>query len=367
MSTRIAPALLAIIGGFGLTALLFVPFVARQYRRRGELRARDLMGFLAILVYPLALATYALTPFPSLQAGFCAKYGVSAQLVPLYSLLQLDNVGALTSLRTIGSDPLLRQVTLNVALFVPLGVFAYWLTRRSGAAVKHRQIGKHRIAIAAIAGFSTSLLLELTQLSGLWSVYPCAYRVFDVDDLLANTSGALIGAIASRMWPPSRPAAARDPRQPRMVTAERRLLALGCDVVLLWWLGVIALTALDAVVRVTDWRPVPGVEAAALWLLPALVLLLASFHSGNSLGQGAVLLRCGDKPSKRRICQAWFLGIGGLALTQNLLHGAGGDRLEWPLTFAFLAAHALSVCRTADHRGISGYLYGLRLVDARTT
>ena len=31
------------------------------------------------------------------------------------------------------------------------------------------------------------------QLTGLMGVFPCAYRLFDVDDLLWNTTGALIG------------------------------------------------------------------------------------------------------------------------------------------------------------------------------
>ena len=41
--------------------------------------------------------------------------------------------------------------------------------------------------------FLLSLFFELTQLSGLYFVYPGSYRLFDVDDLIVNTAGSMIG------------------------------------------------------------------------------------------------------------------------------------------------------------------------------
>ncbi len=41
--------------------------------------------------------------------------------------------------------------------------------------------------------FLTSLLIETTQLTGIWGIYPCAYRLFDVDDLITNTLGGILG------------------------------------------------------------------------------------------------------------------------------------------------------------------------------
>ena len=48
---------------------------------------------------------------------------------------------------------------------------------------------KHTI----IASFCLSLFFELTQLSGLYFIYPRPYRLFDVDDLMLNTLGGLTG------------------------------------------------------------------------------------------------------------------------------------------------------------------------------
>ena len=41
--------------------------------------------------------------------------------------------------------------------------------------------------------FFLSLFFELTQLTGLYFIYPRPYRLFDVDDLLLNTLGGIIG------------------------------------------------------------------------------------------------------------------------------------------------------------------------------
>ncbi|WP_329789005.1 VanZ family protein [Lentzea sp. DG1S-22] len=65
------------------------------------------------------------------------------------------------------------QMTLNLLLFVPLGaMLAFW--------------GKRTIGQAALIGCGVSLLIEGSQL--LW-----ANRIFDVDDLITNTTGTALG------------------------------------------------------------------------------------------------------------------------------------------------------------------------------
>ena len=57
------------------------------------------------------------------------------------------------------------------------------------------------ILTAVFVGFAVSLFIELTQFTGVWGIYPCAYRVFDVDDLVTNTLGALAGSLLSLAVP----------------------------------------------------------------------------------------------------------------------------------------------------------------------
>ncbi|MBE1467340.1 VanZ family protein [Kibdelosporangium phytohabitans] len=84
-------------------------------------------------------------------------------------------------LDTVGGDIMaVKQVLLNILLFVPLGFFARTLWRRTA-----RQ--------AVTIGFAASLMIEITQLSGNFGTAPFVYRIFDVDDLVTNTVGALAG------------------------------------------------------------------------------------------------------------------------------------------------------------------------------
>lgn len=78
-----------------------------------------------------------------------------------------------------------------------------WITNRTIAAMVMKVVLCAAIG-AALAPFVTTwhrmmfcgigltLLVELTQLTGAWGLYPCAWRKFDVDDLMANALGVAL-------------------------------------------------------------------------------------------------------------------------------------------------------------------------------
>ena len=68
----------------------------------------------------------------------------------------------------------------NVALFVPVGALIAWLARR------------WRVAVAGVFGMLLSLGIELTQLS--------LGRVGDIDDVILNTTGAILGGLLAVTW-----------------------------------------------------------------------------------------------------------------------------------------------------------------------
>lgn len=151
--------------------------------RRGVLRWPVVCGYVA------AVGAATLVPFPDPASLTCPNPEVDPQWVPLDVLRRIGG-GAAGSL---GLDPALVHLLLNVALFLPLGILLgrVW-GMRSG-----RVLG---------TALLVSLGIELTQLTGVWSLYDCAYRVFDVDDLLANALGGLAGAVLAR-WTPRGPRA----------------------------------------------------------------------------------------------------------------------------------------------------------------
>jgi glycopeptide antibiotics resistance protein len=93
------------------------------------------------------------------------------QLVPFQSFLDIER------------ETLLRDLAIilfNLAMTMPLG---YFLREYFHVSLKR----------TIFLGFLTSLLYEVTQLTGLFFIYPRAYRIFDIDDLIINTLGAFLG------------------------------------------------------------------------------------------------------------------------------------------------------------------------------
>lgn len=327
--------------------VLFVPFVAVQYRRAGHLTAGQLVLWGAALVYFFAIWTYTLLPLPDPSSMRCA--GSNLNLFELVDDIRGAAQRAGGSPRAFLSDSAFLQLALNVLLFLPLGFFVRVLARRG-------------ILVAFAAGLGISLIVEFTQLTGVWGVYPCAYRVFDVDDLLTNTIGAVIGSILALLVP--RRPVSEEPDTPRSVTRGRRILAMVCDLLAYSLVGIFVSVGIQAALVFTGNRDV-AVETdlagqvgsiAALAVVGGCVLV-----SGRTIGDLTVRLRYAGGPAPAVVTRLTrFLGgIGGYALLDQL-PGSWGF-----FAFVFLVASAILTFTTQGGRGLPGLLGAQVLRDSR--
>lgn len=76
--------------------------------------------------------------------------------------------------------PTVIQPAFNLLLTLPFGFYLRYYFNRNW---------KQTVLLS----FCLSLFYELTQLSGLYWIYPRPYRLFDVDDLMLNTLGGFLG------------------------------------------------------------------------------------------------------------------------------------------------------------------------------
>lgn len=327
---------------------LFVPFVALSYRRRGGLTFGRFLVWAAALVYFLAIWTYTLLPLPDGTDYVCA--GVNLDLTAF-----LDDLRAARSV----TDFAVLQLALNVLLFVPLGFFL-------------RVLGGRGIVVALVVGFGVSLVIETTQLTGVWGLFPCAYRVFDVDDLLTNTVGALLGSVLGLLVPREYRGAAQavDAGVPRPVTRGRRLLAMVCDLLASALVGLAAGVAVQVWLQyvVRDRAAVVAGDAASLTtaVVPLAVWAIATLATGRTPGDVTVELRFTGGPLPRPLARTLrFLGgIGGYLLL--------GLMTLWPpmagwgwLSFVFAVVSLILVFTTSRGRGLPGILSGQEVIDAR--
>ena len=54
------------------------------------------------------------------------------------------------------------------------------------------------LAVAFLFALALTCCIELLQFTGLFGLYPCRYRTVDVNDVMLNIAGVLLGAAAMR-------------------------------------------------------------------------------------------------------------------------------------------------------------------------
>ncbi|MGX6508470.1 VanZ family protein [Rhodococcus sp. SJ-2] len=247
------------------------------------------------------------------------------------------------------------QLALNVLLFVPLGFFL-------------RTLGGRGMVTAGAVGLGLSAFIEFTQLTGVWGLYPCAYRVFDVDDLLTNTVGAIAGSMVALLVPRRlRGAAENDaPGLPRPVTKPRRLLAMVCDLVGYLVVTAVMGTAVQAYILYVAQDRATVVEGRVAEVLSTAVAITMWFVmtmlTGRTLGDQAVRLRYtgGSLPTALTRLARFAGGIGGYGILAIL----PGSYSGLAPVFAFVAL--VTALSTRNGRGLPGVLARQGLSDSRT-
>lgn len=177
-----------------LVPVAVLPWVHRQYRRHGRLRGWSAVVAVASALYGCALVAFTLFPLPDVTGEFCTSRSLRAYWQPR-PFASLDDIAAAGYSPT---SPAFLQVALNVALFVPLGFLLCYRFRRG-------------VVAATAIGLLVSLAVETTQGTAVFGLYPCPYRVADVDDLMTNTAGAVVGWLLARWVGRRLPAAVPEP------------------------------------------------------------------------------------------------------------------------------------------------------------
>ena len=357
------PAVLAVVGGCLLAMLLVLPFVVISYRRRGELGFGHTVAAFGFLIYSLAIVTYTMLPLPQIDTAWCTAHPgfTQPQLNPLRFIDDIRHEQRGSGLTAYLYNPAVQQIAFNVALFVPLGAYL-------------RQFFKRSVPTTIAIGLLASLAIECTQLTGNWFLFPCPYRLFDVDDLIANTLGAAVGVLFAPLLRPLTRDPSAPPTAPRPVTTFRRLMGMLLDVVAVYTLGgflaigvnAIAIYGFGVDMDKQSWSTAVD-QVLGLWIPVLTLLVLPSLTpTCATAGQRAVRLRrvrADSQPVGLRVIPALLFGSTGYFVVFSLngqVTGLGG------IAFLLIAGNLVLAFPKA-HRGLSGVLSGLYIADSRAS
>lgn len=170
---------------FPLAAFLItLPYLIYQYRRFGSIPWLRTLVVYSFVFYLMCAYVLVLLPLPADRSAV-VPYAAAPQLAPFNFLRQFlahtafspaDPASWIAAIRS----PYIYEALFNVLLLVPLGMYLRYYFRRTWWQT-------------LLIGFAVTLSFELSQLTGLWGLYEHPYRLFDVDDLITNTLGAMTG------------------------------------------------------------------------------------------------------------------------------------------------------------------------------
>ncbi|MGP9651859.1 hypothetical protein CQ019_05505 [Arthrobacter sp. MYb229] len=364
MQTMFWPATIAMLGAALFLGAAGIFLLAIQYHRHGRLSWRRTLTTGAAVIYGFGLFSYTMLPLPETRTAFCRPGVAIPQLNPLNFL----NDFALSyelGMRHFLTSFTLWQVLFNVILFMPLGILAVrWL--------------RGNIFLGTFIGLTASLAIELTQYTGIWGLYTCAYRVADVDDVLTNTLGALIGSIVAYLpifsWLTGPRESSAANAAPREVTRLRRFMANAFDIAFVLALVMLTTFVLEiaeklgapqASYNLTE-RWIPSISVLLVFLLPTLA------PGRASLGQRCAWIRIAGK--QRREASAWqallrsLLGLGGISFAFQIADSIWAvSPWAWLslLVLGYVVLSSLFLLFDRSGQGLAGRITGTRFVDRR--
>lgn len=194
MNPYIFPIKIAIFMFPILALLLVIPFALYHHFRYKYINSYRMFVFYTFCLYVLCAYFLVILPMPDWKFNL-------QKAKPLIDYVQLKPFGFIsdflneTDLKfndfntysSIFSERAFLQVFFNVVLFIPFGIYLGYYFKKS-------------IKIVIFSSFLMSLFFEITQLTGLYGLFNRPYRIFDIDDLILNTFGGIIGFLVSPIF-----------------------------------------------------------------------------------------------------------------------------------------------------------------------
>ncbi|MFJ8264106.1 VanZ family protein [Rummeliibacillus sp. NPDC094406] len=189
MDAYTQPILIAIFTFILLAFVIWIPWLIYTYRKYGFMPLSTTLISFSFIFYFLAALFLVLLPLPTIR-DTCSMQEPGTQhysLVPFQFVIDMSKNSEIIWSQPVTyihlfKQPAFYQAFFNFMLLMPFGVYLRYFLQQ-----------KKKWPIAFGLTFLLTLFYELTQVTGIYGIYNCAYRIFDVDDLMLNTLGGVVG------------------------------------------------------------------------------------------------------------------------------------------------------------------------------
>ena len=170
---------------FPFIAFLFtIPFMLHNYHKYGSIHFLRVFIIYTFILYLITIYFLVILPLPTFEEAL-KNTGPYINTIPFKFIVDLIHETPFvwndlsTYIKAI-IDPSFYVVVFNIVMFVPFGMYL-------------RYYFKCSFKKTVLYSLLLSLFFELTQLTGLYFIYPNPYRLCDIDDLIQNTLGGVLG------------------------------------------------------------------------------------------------------------------------------------------------------------------------------
>ncbi|WP_283680436.1 VanZ family protein [Lentilactobacillus sp. Marseille-Q4993] len=210
-----------------VAALITIPILIFNYRKYGAIPKWNILMMYSFVFYMMCAYFFIILPLP--PVSYVAHlHTPTYNLRPFTFVLEFIKHNPFSALHpgtwvAAIKAPTVLQPAFNIVLTIPFGFYLHYYFKRN-------------LKQTILFSLLLSLFYELTQLSGLYGIYPRPYRLFDVDDLMLNTIGGVIGfygaSLIGRFLPNQEKIREKAHSKSQNISVIRRATALFIDLVI---------------------------------------------------------------------------------------------------------------------------------------
>lgn len=308
MSVYKTPIISGIVISLVLIYLITVPVAIYQYRKYNGIMIRRNIVLFSFIIYMVTAWFMTLLPLPTFE-----EVANIPDIIPnLKPFLFVETFLERTKFTLFDVKtwlPSLKSssfytVAFNVLLTLPFGVYL-------------RKYFKFSMRKTILFGILLSCFYEITQYTGIYGIYPKAFRYADIDDVIVNTFGTFLGYVITPILEKILPNVDKDKKVVATnvrASIIRRALSYFIDTIIIGFLSFSVLLFTSLLLRY-----ILGVKENLIIFESIIVfatyliyyILIPLIHNGNTLGMNVLKLKLTDNnlniPKKKKIVFRYIL------------------------------------------------------------